>query len=154
MSAQLEHLISCFIRASPWVAHSLAAWLQKSSYIHVPLHGLPLLILEYLHLKKKKKKRYVGVSWSLYDTKASGGKIIGILGLELELVGSVGKYNCFSCFSLCQLWMHEHTHTDDAKQHSGSSKLHRGNYASSDALLLCCQLMVTEHLEWFFLWGI
>lgn len=53
--------------------------------------------------------------------------------------------------SLSSEHTHKHTHTytcagkADAKQNSGSSKLHRGSNASTDALLLSCQLMVTEH---------
>lgn len=51
--------------------------------------------------------------------------------------------------SLSSEHTHKHTYTcagkADAKQNSGSSKLHRGSNASSDALLLSCQLMVTEH---------
>lgn len=71
------------------------------------------------------------------------------------------KYNCFCGFSLfinsqCMnthtfTHTHTHPHKEDARQHGGSSKLHRGNYASTDALLLRCQPMVTAHLEWFFL---
>ena len=73
------------------------------------------------------------------------------LATKLDLIVYMEKIIASLAFTLTLSYecMNTHTHThahrlEDANKNSGSSKLHGGSYASSDALLLSCQLLVTE----------